>query len=69
MMFCYGLTMRIGIFFADLTHPILVMVAVTFGFSACVFIASYMQSMWVFLIFYDILFGLLIGMTFMIPVV
>ncbi len=69
MMFMYGLTMRIGIYLADISHPIIVMLAVTVGFSGAVFISAYMTSMWVFLFFYDILFGLLIGMTFMIPIV
>lgn len=69
MMFCYGLTMRIGIHLAEITHPIIVMSSVTVLFSISVFVSSYMSAIWVFLFFYGILFGLFTGMVFMIPVV
>lgn len=68
MMFCYGVTFRLGIYFIELIHPIIVMCILTVLFSATVFIASYMTHIWGFLVLFGILFGLIIGMTFMIPV-
>ena len=69
MQFTYGFTMRLGILFAEATHPIIALVATTIGFSATVFASSYVTNMWGFLILYGILFGLLVGIVFMIPVV
>lgn len=69
MMFCYGLTMRLGIYLTEIIHPIIVLSSITILFSASVFISSFMSTMWSFLAFYDILFGLFVGMVFMIPVV
>lgn len=69
MMFCYGLTMRIGIHLAEISHAIIVLVGVTILFSLSVFISSFMTEIWLFFFFYGILFGLFTGMVFMIPVV
>lgn len=69
MMFCIGMTMRLGIFFADKTHPLIALVTSTIAFSASAFVSSYMTQIWGFFFFYGILFGLLDGLIFMIPVV
>lgn len=69
MMFCIGLTMRIGISFSDHTHPLVALITCTITFSASIFISSYMTHIWGFFFFYGILFGLLVGLAFMIPVV
>jgi len=69
MMFCIGMTMRLGIFFADNTHPLIALVTSTIAFSASAFVSSYMTQIWGFFFFYGILFGLLDGLIFMIPVV
>lgn len=34
----------------------------------CIFIASYMQTFWMFIFFYGILFGLAAGNSFMVPI-
>jgi len=34
----------------------------------CIFIASYMQTFWLFILFYGILFGLVAGNSFMVPI-
>jgi len=69
MQFSYGLTMRLGIFLAEHTHPVPTLIVTVICFSASVLGASYMTTIWPFLILYGILFGLLVGICFMIPVV
>jgi len=34
----------------------------------CIFISSYMQTFWTFILFYGILFGLFAGNSFMVPI-
>lgn len=68
MMFSFGVTFRLGIFLTQIIHPTIVMLGLTVLFSAAVFIASYMPTIWGFIGFFGIIFGLIIGMTFMIPV-
>lgn len=69
MMFCMGLPMSFGIYLAEITHLMLVLLSCQILLSLSVFISSYMTSMWIFIFFYGILFGLLVGSAFMIPIV
>ncbi len=69
MMFCYGITMRVGIYLAEITHPFLVLIAATLGFSGAVFASSFVTSVGAFLALYSICFGLFVGLAFMIPIV
>jgi hypothetical protein len=64
-----GLPMRLGIYLAEITHPMIVIVTCQILLSASIFISSYMTSMWVFIFFYGIMFGLLVGTAFMIPII
>lgn len=68
-MFCVGLTMRLGLYLADKSHPILVLSISQFISALLVFIASYMDHIWTFTLFFGILFGLNSGLAFMIPIV
>lgn len=68
MMFCYGLTFRVGIYLTEIIHPIIVLSVVTVLYSATVFVASFMNEIWGFIALFGILFALIIGMTFMIPI-
>ena len=34
----------------------------------CIFISSYMETFWLFILFYGILFGLVAGNSFMVPI-
>jgi len=61
--------MRVGIILAEKTHPLMVLIGCQILLSASVFISSYMTSMWGFVAFYGIIFGLLAGLAFMIPIV
>jgi hypothetical protein len=69
MMFCMGLTMRIGLGFAEATHPIFALLINFLLASAAVFVSSYMSTMWGFIAFYGIIFGLVNGMSFVVPMV
>ena len=69
MQFSYGLTMRLGISLSEATHPITVLLVTAICYSVTVFAASFVSSMWFFLSLYGMLFGLLVGVAFMIPVV
>ena len=69
MMFCIGIMMRLGIFLSDLSHPLLFMSINVILQAACIFISSYVKSMGVFIVFYGVLFGLISGLNFMIPII
>lgn len=69
MMFCMGLPMRLGIYLAEISHPMIVIISCQILLSVSVFVASYMTAMWGFFAFYGIIFGLLVGLAFMIPIV
>lgn len=34
----------------------------------CIFISSYMETFWMFILFYGILFGIVAGNSFMVPI-
>ncbi len=69
MMFCMGLPMRLGIYLAEITHPMFMLLSCQILLALSVFVSSYMTSMWVFVFFYGILFGLLVGLAFMVPII
>lgn len=69
MMYCMGFPMRFGIYLAEVTHPMIVLITCQVLLSLSIFVSSYMTSMWTFVFFYGILFGLLVGSAFMIPIV
>lgn len=69
MMFCMGLPMRLGIYLAEITHPMFMLIACQVLLSVSVFVSSYMTAMWGFIFFYGILFGILVGLAFMIPII
>jgi hypothetical protein len=64
-----GLPMRLGIYLAEVTHPLFMMITCQVLLSVSVFLSSYMTSMWAFIFFYGIGFGLLVGSVFMIPII
>lgn len=69
MMFCIGLTMRLGLFFAYYTHP-LISLTVNVGLQALfMFCSSYVENIIAFVALYGVLFGLASGLNFMIPIV
>jgi hypothetical protein len=68
-MLCTGPTLRVGLYLSELTHPLLVLLVNQILLAAVVFISSYMQHMTLFAIFYGILFGLLSGVSYLIPIV
>mgnify|MGYP000912513799 CR=1 FL=1 len=69
MQFSYGLTMRLGLYFAEKTHPIISTFTCIICFSATVFLSSFLTNIWAFIVLYGIVFGLLVGLVFMVPVV
>lgn len=69
MMFCMGLPMRLGLYLSEITHPMIMLLVCQTLLSVSVFVSSYMTAMWPFVFFYGILFGLLNGLAFMIPIV
>ena len=66
---CYGITMRLGIYLAEITHPLFILITASFCFSGCVFASSFVTDIGAFLVLFSILWGLFIGLVFMIPVV
>jgi len=62
-------TLRLGLYLSELTHPILVLGVNHILLALVVFISSYANSMFVFAIFYGFLFGLLSGISYMIPLI
>jgi nitrate/nitrite transporter NarK len=68
MMACIGLTMRLGLFLASITHPVIILTASQILAAGTVLVSSFMPSNWLFIVFYGILFGLFAGMSFMIPI-
>lgn len=69
MMFCMGLPMRFGIYLSEIFHPLIIVLTCQILLSVSIFVSSYMTDMWGFIFFYGILFGLLVGSAFMIPIV
>ncbi len=64
-----GLPMRLGIYLAEITHPMFMLITCQILLSISVFVSSYMTAMWPFIFFYGILFGILVGLAFMIPII
>ena len=67
MMLCIGIFMRLGLYLAEKTHPLIVLITCQILLSTSTFISSYMTTIELFVLFYGIFFGLLVGMAFMIP--
>lgn len=67
-MACIGLTMRLGLFLAVKTHPIILMTVGQVLCASVVFVSSFMTTFWLFILFYGILFGLFAGLSFMVPI-
>jgi len=68
MLLCSGLTIGIGMYLARTTHPLIVMVTAQVLQAVTVFVSSFMANFWLFVLFYGILFGLISGVGFMIPI-
>lgn len=68
MMVFIGLTMRAGLYLSSLTHPLIVLAAGQVLSALSIFVSSYMTHIWLFFLFYGILFGLIAGLSFMIPI-
>lgn len=69
MMICIGLTMRLGLFISEKTHPLLVMGIVVVFQSLFIFVSSYVTGIAGFIIIYGVMFGLVSGFNFMVPIV
>lgn len=69
MMICIGLTMRFGLWLCELTHPLFVMALNVLLQAASIFISSYLPNMGTFIVMYGVVFGLVSGLQFMIPIV
>jgi hypothetical protein len=75
MFFCIGITMRLGLISARKFGTFIVLLSVTLISSLCVFISSYLPSfsrklyiiILVFVIFFAVIFGLVVGSAYMIP--
>ncbi len=65
MMICIGFTMKVGLFFARKTHPIVVLVGGQILNASMILISSYMPNFWLFILFYGVFFGLTVGMNFL----
>lgn len=68
MMLCIGVTMKIGLHFAEATHPLIVSTIVVIGQCVLIFCCSFMPTMFTFIILYGVLFGLFSGMNFMLTI-
>lgn len=69
MMLCIGLTMRVGLYIAEVTHPLAVMTCVVLLQALLIFVSSFVENMGWFIVVYGVLFGLVSGFNFMVPVV
>jgi hypothetical protein len=70
MMICYGFTMRLGLLLAECLHPIFTMCAVVLMQAAVIFSSSYLTEHGRFhRSFMELVFGLLSGLNFMVPIV
>jgi hypothetical protein len=68
MMVCSGITIALGLRLASAFHPLIVLTTVQILQALSVFISSYMTNFWLFVLFYGIIFGLISGFAFMIPI-
>lgn len=69
IMLMIGPTLRLGIYLSEVTHPILVLGINQTLLAFLVFISSYSNSMFLFIVLYGFLFGLLSGVSYMIPLI
>ena len=69
MMICIGLTMRLGLYLSEVTHPLFIMALNVLLKAACMFTSSYIKSMGWFIVFYGVIFGLICGNQYMVPIV
>jgi hypothetical protein len=69
IMLMTGPTLRLGLYLAEKSHPILVLGINHILLALVVFISSYVKSMLLFAVFYGFLFGLLSGVSYMIPLI
>ena len=66
-MISVGLTMSIGLHLAKVTHPLLILVISQVLQAVTIFVSSYMTNFWPFVVFYGVIFGIVAGLGFMIP--
>ena len=69
MMVALGLTISLGLFLCKKTHPLIVLLISQVLQAVTIFASSYMTNFWLFVFFYGIIFGLVAGAAFMIPIV
>lgn len=69
MMLCIGLTMRLGLFLAQCTHPLILMAFVVIAQALFIFVSSYATAIGTFIVLYGVMFGLCSGLNFMVPLV
>lgn len=67
MMIALGLTMSLGMRLTKITHPLIVLGISQTLQAVTVLVSSYMKDFWTFQVFYGILFGLIAGVAFIIP--
>lgn len=69
MMLCIGITMRLGLFLAQHTHPLIIMASVVVGQAGFIFASSFAPNIGSFIVLYGVMFGLFSGFNFMVPLV
>lgn len=69
MFACVGLTMRLGLYLAEKSHPLIVLGTNQVLGALCMLICSYVDDIWLFIFFYGIMFGLVAGASFMVAIV
>lgn len=67
VMISVGLTMSLGLYLAKVTHPLIVLVISQVLQALTIFVSSYMTNFWPFVVFYGVIFGIVAGFGFMIP--
>lgn len=67
IMISVGLTMSLGLHLAKKTHPLIILLISQVLQAVTIFASSYMTNFWLFVLFYGIIFGIVAGLGFMIP--
>ncbi len=68
MTICSGLTIALGLQLSKIFNPLAVLVVAQVLQAVTVFVSSYMMNFWLFVLFYGIMFGLITGIGFMVPI-
>lgn len=67
IMISIGTTMSLGLHLARITHPLIILLISQVLQAVTVFFSSFTDNFWLFILFYGIIFGIVAGLGFMIP--